>query len=146
MFKSLLRLLAAASLSLTLALTGIVASPTPAQADNENLRRFLGAAAGIALLGTVLNNNRNNGHPHYAPPTRQVIVPPVRHSLVAPSRCYTRFSGPQGHFSGFGAQCMQSSYYANQLPSSCLDRVFTNRGWRHVYDAQCLYRHGWVRS
>ncbi len=52
MIKSLPKMLAAASLSIAVALTGVMASSTRAEADNENLRRFIVGAAGIAILGS----------------------------------------------------------------------------------------------
>ena len=155
MIKSVPKLLVAAGLSLSLALGGVMVSVTPAQADNENLRRFIGGVAAIALLGTIIENQRDRRTYVPATPYRTaphvphgVVQQPrhVPHQLVAPSRCYNSFQGPHGAFRGFGAGCMQSSAYYSQLPSACLERVFTNRGWRNVYDAQCLYRRGWVRS
>jgi len=155
MIKPVLKLLAAAGLSLSLALSGVMVSVTPAQADNENLRRFIGGVAAIALLGAIIENQRDRRS--YAPVAPRRVAPHVPrgavqqprhvpHQLVAPSRCYNSFQGPHGVFRGFGAGCMQSSAYYSQLPSACLQRVFTNRGWRNVYDAQCLYNRGWVRS
>lgn len=155
MIKSVPKLLAAAGLSLSLALSGVMVSVTPAQADNENLRRFIGGVAAIALLGTIIENQRDrrtyttvapHGVPRHVP--HGVVQQPrhVPHQLIAPSRCYNSYQGPHGVFRGFGAGCMQSSAYYSQLPSACLERVFTHRGWRNVYDAQCLYNRGWVRS
>jgi hypothetical protein len=157
MLKSLPKLLAAASLSAALALTGIMSTATPAQANNDNLRRFLGGAAAIIILGSILENQRDRRTyttvaPHGVAPHRVAPhgvaphVPHVQRSLIAPSRCYSSFQGPHGVFRGFGAGCMQSSAYYSQLPSACLQRVYTHQGWRNVYDAQCLYNRGWVRS
>lgn len=149
MINKLPKLFAAAGLSLALAFTGVVATSSQAQADNDNLHRFLGGAAALIILGSIINNQRGNHT--YAPTNRGVFVQPYAPQvyvpqLVAPSRCYSRFNGPHGTLRGFGAHCMQSSTYVAQLPSSCLERIFTYQGWRQVYDAQCLYRHGWVRS
>lgn len=153
MIKSVPKLLAAAGLSLSLALSGVMVSVTPARADHENLRRFIGGVAAIALLGTIIENQRDrrtdttvaphtpHGPHNVAPQHRH-----VPHQLVAPSRCYNSYQGPHGIIRGFGAGCMQSSAYYSQLPAACLERVFTHRGWRNVYDAQCLYNRGWVRS
>jgi hypothetical protein len=164
MMKSLPKLLAMASLSAALALTGIMSTATPAQANNDNLRRFLGGAAAIIVLGSILENQRDRriyapAAPHGVAPHNQhrvapynphAVAPHVPHlqrSLIAPSRCYSSFQGPHGVFRGFGAGCMQqSSAYYSQLPSACLQRVNTHQGWRNVYDAQCLYNRGWVRS
>ena len=161
MIKSLPKMLAAASLSIAVALTGVMASSTRAEADNENLRRFIVGAAGIAILGSVLNNQRGHGqvyvnpqyppairhvNPYYPPATRHVIQPQVQYRLVAPSNCYSRFDGPHGQVRAFGAHCMQSSAHNARLPNSCLESIFTYQGWRQVYDPQCLYRHGWSRS
>jgi hypothetical protein len=140
--------LAAAALSVALAFTGMAASTTAARADNDNLHRFLGGAAALLIIGNILENQQQHpGYYGHVPPTRHVIAPPVVHRLVAPSTCYSRFRGPNMNMRGFGAHCLTSHtpHYA-YLPNSCLERVFTYQGWRQVYDAQCLYDHGWVRS
>lgn len=145
MFKDLPRSLAAAGLAVAVTL-GISASP--ASADNDRLTTFFGAAAGLVILGTILDDQRNHTHYAPAPVTRYVapgLVPVPR--LVAPSTCYSHFRGPNLQLHGFGAHCLHShTPHHAALPDRCLDRVFTYQGWRYVYDAQCLYSHGWVRS
>ncbi|MGI3185111.1 hypothetical protein [Nioella aestuarii] len=156
MFKSLPKSLAAVGLAVTVALTGTFASTTEARADRDDLRTFLGAAAGIVILGNILNDRHSHTH-HYAPaPVTRYVHPPATHyvapqvlvpSLIAPSSCHRRFEGPSVDLRAFGARCMQQHvpHYA-ALPNSCRESIFTYQGWRDVYDAQCLYRHGWVRS
>jgi hypothetical protein len=153
MFKALPKTLAAAGLAVTVALGGIAASATQARADNDNLRTFLGAAAGLIVLGTILENQQNRTHyapvPYAPAPVTRYVAPglvPVP-QLVAPSVCHDFFRGPSLNLSGFGAHCMHSHVpHHASLPDRCLDRVFTYQGWRYVYDAQCLYSHGWTRS
>lgn len=156
MFKFLPKSLAAASLAIAVAISGLAASTTEARADRDDLRTFLGAAAGIVILGSILDNRHSHTH-HYAPaPVTRYVVPPATHyvvpqvivpRLVAPSSCHRRFEGPNVDVRAFGAHCLQQHvpHYA-VLPNSCRERIFTYQGWRDVYDAQCLYSHGWVRS
>jgi hypothetical protein len=156
MFKFLPKSLAAVGLALTVAIAGTAASTTEARADRDDLRTFLGAAAGIVILGNILNDRHNHTH-YYAPaPVTRYVTPPATHyvvpqvivpNLVAPSSCHRRFEGPNVDIRAFGAHCLQQHvpHYA-ALPGSCRERIFTYQGWRDVYDAQCLYRHGWVRS
>lgn len=149
MLKPLSRTLAATGLALTVAIGAMSAGATQARADNDNLRAFIGAAAGLVILGTLLENRNDNRRTYApAPATRHVAPVPVPRRLVAPSACYNQFRGPNNlYLRGYGARCMYS--YAPRraaLPDRCLERVFTYQGWRQVYDAQCLYGHGWVRS
>ncbi|PIV75570.1 MAG: hypothetical protein COW55_05000 [Rhodobacteraceae bacterium CG17_big_fil_post_rev_8_21_14_2_50_65_11] len=149
MLKPLSRSLAATGLALTVAIGAMSAGATPARADNDNLRTFLGAAAGLVILGTILDNRHDTRRTYGpAPVTRHVAPAPVPHRLVAPSTCYNQFRGPNNlYLHGYGARCMYSHAARRAaLPDRCLERVFTYQGWRQVYDAQCLYGHGWVRS
>lgn len=159
MFRSLSKSLAAASLAVAVALSGLAASTTEARADNDALRTFLGAAAGIVILGNILDNRhgqRNTHHYYGHAPVTRYVAPPSSHyiapqvivpQLVAPRSCHRRFEGPNVDMRAFGAACMHQHvpHYA-ALPNSCRERIFTYQGWRDVYDAQCLYSHGWVRS
>lgn len=149
MLKSLSRSLAAAGLALAVALGGVAVTTTEARADNDNLRNFLGAAAGLVILGAILENRHDNRR-HYgnAPATRHVSPGLTRLRLVAPGRCLHHFRGPNNlSLRGYGAHCMYSHAPRRAaLPDRCLERVYTYNGWRRVYDAQCLYRSGWARS
>ena len=155
MFKFIPKSLAAASLAVVVALSGMAATTTAARADRDDLRTFLGAAAGIVILGSILENRHNNHYYGPAPVTRYV-APPHGHyvtphvvvpQLVAPRSCHRRFEGPNLDLRAFGAACLhQHVSHHSYLPNSCRERVFTYQGWRDVYDAQCLYSHGWVRS
>lgn len=143
------RSLVAAGLALAVALGGLAATTTEARADNDNLRTFLGAAAGLVILGSILENRHDNRRTYdHAPVTRHVAPGPAPRRLLAPSACYHQFRGPNSlSLRGYNAHCMHSHAPRRAaLPDRCLDRVFTYQGWRQVYDAQCLYRHGWVRS
>ena len=85
MLKYFTRPLAAAGLALAVALGGVAVTTTEARADNDNLRNFLGAAAGLVILGAILENRHDNRR-HYgnAPATRHVSPGLTRHRLVAP--------------------------------------------------------------
>lgn len=149
MFKFLPKSLAAASLALVIAISGTAASTGQARADNENLRTFLGAAAGLIILGNILDNHQGNryGTPYYGPAPVTRNFAPAAPQLIAPSSCFSRFRGPNVNMRGFGAHCLYThAPHHAYLPNSCRERVFTYQGWRDVYDAQCLYSHGWVRS
>ncbi len=149
MFKFLPKSLAAASLAIVVALSGTAASTSQAHADNDNLRTFLGAAAGLIILGNIIDSHQGNryGNHYYAPAPVTRHYAPVTPRLVAPSSCFSRFQGPNVNIRGFGAHCLFNQVpHRAYLPNSCRERVFTYQGWRDVYDAQCLYSHGWVRS
>ncbi len=146
MLKSFPKMLAAGALSLAVAFTGVTATTQAAHADNDNLHRFLGGAAALLIIGSIIENQRNNHRT--APVTRYVPDVPNHHRLVLPNRCFHRFQGPHSlNLRGFGANCLHNHVpYSAALPRQCLDRVFTYQGWRDVYDAQCLRRHGWHTS
>ncbi|WP_071674405.1 hypothetical protein [Nioella nitratireducens] len=167
MLKSLPKRVAALGLAATIAVTGVAASSSPARADNDNLLRFLGGAAAIAIIAGAVEANRNtrhHGHTYvpaqppvtrygygygYTPPPPPPVPVPLlpNRRLTLPGSCFNWFEGPNGRVRGFGAHCLyqHGNGYAS-LPNSCRDEVFTYHGWRDVYDAQCLYRHGYVRS
>jgi len=157
MLKSLPKSLASAGLAMAVSISSLVGASTEANAHDQNLHRFLGATAGILLLDSLIDRQRSHTHYAPAPVTRYVAPPPVMHyapppvvvvpQMVAPSSCYTRYEGPNVDVRAYGAHCMQGHVHSHAyLPDSCRESVFTYHGWREVYDAQCLYRHGWVRS
>ncbi|MBV0913638.1 hypothetical protein [Anianabacter salinae] len=140
MFKTfkLPRLIATGALSLALAMGAV--APTPAQAD-DNFRNFALGAAGIIVLGTILNEQQrrqgNYGHVNRAP-QRQHVAPQRPHrAAVLPARCI-RGHGRNGYVA---APCLRhSGYRVNALPNQCRVQV---RGGPNGFGLGCLRRSGY---
>ena len=145
------RTLTASALTLTIALTGVTASTSPAAANGHrhNGSDAAAIAGGLLLLYGLSQIGRNNGnHVGRGGNRPQVGTPhPRRNHRVAPAECFIQGHDRNGRFRGYRAGCMQNNVSRpNLLPSNCLRQVRTNRGHRNIYGAQCLRSNGWVRG
>lgn len=144
--------LTASALTLTIALTGITASASPAAANGHRNNQGAEAAAifgGLLLLYGLSQAGRNNGnHVTRNAPRPQVQHPrPRQNHRVAPAQCFIQGHDNNGRFRGYRARCMQNNVSrANLLPANCLRHVWTDRGQRTIYGGQCLANNGWVRG
>jgi hypothetical protein len=136
----------------------------PARAGNDNLGKALAALAGLAVLGVMIKNARDDKptaqhqkiyrygdtgrddrigrggddrvHPRPLPPR-------VGYKLL-PQQCLRSVDSRDGRMRVFGQHCLERNYrHVNSLPNSCATRFRTERGTRHGYGARCLSRHGY---
>lgn len=134
-------------LAVTLALTGIAASTSPAAANGHRNNGGEAAAVlgGLLLLYGISQVGRNNGHRGNPPVIHQPRPQPVQR--VAPSRCLIQGHDGNGRFRGYRQQCMQRhAQNAHLLPQNCLRRVWTQNGQRSIYRARCLTNNGWTQG
>jgi hypothetical protein len=159
----LAKTLTGGALALSLALTGITATATPAAANGHRNNQGAEAAAifgGLLLLYGLSQAGRNTPRPapHYPPVTRplggqpvQVIPhhprPPQPNYRIAPGYCFVEGGNHGNRFRGYDARCMQQNVAAaHLLPGHCLRDVYDNHGYRLIYGGRCLSDAGWSRG
>mmetsp|Transcript_27755 Transcript_27755/g.51668 ORF Transcript_27755/g.51668 Transcript_27755/m.51668 type:complete len:159 (-) Transcript_27755:106-582(-) len=142
----------AAIAAAAISITGF--SAAPARAGEDDLGKALAALAGLAVLGVVIKNSRDDkkAKPHI-PGDRigrdirtgvhpRPLPPRVGHKLL-PQRCLRSVQGRDGRLRVFGERCLERHYhYTHRLPERCGTRFRTDRGVRYGYGARCLSRHG----
>lgn len=149
MLRTLSKTLTGAALALTLALTGITATATPASANNHRNQGAEAAAifGGLLLLYGLSQAGRSNGQvtrnggghvqPHHPP----------RNLRIAPGHCFVEGHSHGQRFRGYFANCMRNNVRApHLLPHHCLRDIWTNRGHRQIYGGRCLADAGWSRG
>lgn len=159
MLRPFTKTLTATALAITLALTGITATASPAAANGHRNNNGANAAAvfgGLLLLYGLSQADRGGSRgnlsvthqPRHTPRiTHQPRHDPHRFSRVAPSRCFVEGRDRNGHFRGFGHRCMQNhAQNTHLLPRNCLRHVWTDRGQRTIYGGRCLADNGWTRG
>lgn len=155
MLRTLSKTLTGATLALTLALTGLSASATPAAANGHRNNQGAEAAAifgGLLLLYGLSQAGRNNGNVtrnQLGAPVQVVPHQPRPHvnHRVAPAQCYVEGNSYGQFYRGYRARCMQQNVSApHLLPQHCLRDVWTDRGQRQIYGGRCLADAGWTRG
>lgn len=147
MMRYLSKTMTAGMLAITLALTGITATASPASANGHRNNGGEAAAVlgGLLLLYGISQAGRNNTPRHQPQITHQPRHQPVHR--VAPGHCFIQGHDNNGAYRGYGYRCMQhNAGAAHLLPQSCLRNVWTNRGQRTIYGGRCLANNGWVRG
>lgn len=145
MLRHLSKSMTAGVLAVTLALTGIAATASPASANGHrnNGADAAAIAGGLLLLYGLSQVGRNNGQRHNPP----VIHQPRQQHRVAPQRCFIQGHNNHGQYRGYRYHCMQQHVRnAHALPQNCLRNVWTDRGQRTIYGGRCLANNGWVRG
>ncbi len=144
MLRTMTKTLTAGALAVTLALTGLTTTATPAAANGHRNNNGAEAAAifgGLLLLYGLSQANRHGNR--HNPPVIHNPRPQPQHR-VAPARCHIQGHGYYGNYSGYLRRCMQNhAQQAHLLPHACLRQVQTQRGQRQIYGARCLANHGW---
>ena len=122
----------------TIALTSLGATATPAQADNKDAARvILGATALFLLLN---ESNKGSKKKVYYKQGLRKVVPHKCRSVVRTHRKPTRV---------FSRACLKHNMNKKSfrhLPNVCKNSIRTAHGWRTVFTAKCLRRHGWRTS
>lgn len=146
MLRNLSKTITAGMLAVTLALTGITATASPASANGHRNNGGDAAAVlgGLLLLYGLSQTGRNFGG--HNPPVIHHPRPQPLHR-VAPQRCFIQGHDNTGQYRGYRYRCMQQhANNAHLLPQSCLRHVWTDRGQRTIYGGRCLRNNGWVRG
>ncbi|WP_420012534.1 hypothetical protein [Tateyamaria sp.] len=148
----------AAVAAAAIAITGF--SVAPARAGDDDLGKALAALAGLAVLGVVIKNSRDDKKTKHGSDLRDYprddrgthgvhkrvhprpLPPRVGHRLL-PQRCLRSVQGRDGRLRVFGERCLERHYnHVHRLPERCSTRFRTERGLRYGYRARCLSRHG----
>lgn len=148
----------AAIAATSIALTTLFATSAPARADSEDIGRALAAIAGIAILGAIIKEARDDKrervygktHKPVAPATKprghikpRPLPKAVSRNLL-PQRCLRSFRSKGTTLPGFGAVCLNQHYsHVRSLPQNCTRRVWSERGWTTIYGARCLRHNGY---
>ena len=157
MLRHLSKTVTAGALAVTLALTGIAATASPASANGHRNNGADAAAVfgGLLLLYGLSQVGRNQGNRNAGIPVSPVHPPviyqprpqPQTIYRVAPARCYIQGHDSNGGFRGYRYRCMQqNTSNAYLLPERCLRNVWTDRGQRTIYGARCLANNGWTHG
>ena len=147
-----------------IAITGIGAAP--ARAGDDEVGAALAALLGLAIVGAVIKEKRDDRkarqqvhvpQPHVqpGPPPRHVTRHPrhveprplprrVNRKLL-PQRCLFNLPNDNGRYiQVFGQRCLNRHYsHVGQLPQHCGRRVWTSRGAGFGYGARCLNKQGY---
>ena len=152
-------------LAASIAITGF--SSAPARASDDNLAKFLFGAAALAIIGTAISNQDNDGS--YTDNNRvdrrdgrqdhdRVVRPrPVdrgdrdhsdrhrpRRVKALPSSCLRVFKNWDGRVRMMGKRCLERRYdYVSSLPRACRVKVQTDVGKRRGYQVRCLKKRGY---
>lgn len=141
----------AGALAITLALTGITATASPAAANGH---RNNGSDAAAVLGGLLLLYGLSQAGQHRGGATHNTPAPQVQHPprprqdhRVAPAQCFIQGGHGNDRYRGYRYRCMQSNVHnAHRLPQNCLRNVWTDRGQRTIYGARCLQNNGWSQG
>lgn len=145
--------------ALSILVTGFGAAQ--AQAGSRDAERALAAIVGLAVIGAIVANNRDDDRHE----TQRVVrkppriearplprdLQPGRHGNHHASRkelpraCMQEVRTNRGVARYFGARCMSRNYkFVNRLPNQCERRIRTDRGERYGWGAKCLRREGYT--
>ena len=147
MHKKFITAIAAASIMIT----GFAAAP--AKADEE-FNRALATVLGIAILGAVINDARDNDgytvqrprvQPRHRPHVQPRPLPKRVNKKLLPGQCMRTIQTRRGQkVREFGLRCLQENYrFVNHLPQRCARTDRTRKGIRHGYGAKCLRAEGY---
>ncbi len=152
MFASLGKTVTAGALALTIAVTSLGASATPARANGDEAAAIFGGLLALFAISRAIDiHNSRQGQAAAQPapqqPHRPVIQPVQPRQLVAPAQCRREFQTANGVFRGYNQRCMQRNVARpERLPENCIRQVRTQNGIRNFYAGRCLHRNGWVRG
>lgn len=146
--------------AVAIAITGF--SAVPARAGNDDLGKALAALAGLAVLGVVIKNARDDDKRQSHPPRNDVYghgygsgrddfdgvrprpLPHRANQKLLPQQCLRSVNSWEGRQRVFGQRCLERNYnFTQRLPRECLRRFQTDRGRGIGYEARCLSHYGY---
>lgn len=129
----------------------------PARAGDRDTERALAALVGLAVLGAIIADRRDDdrksqavtrNRPHHGIEPRPLPRRAQRHLL--PRDCLRVVRTDHGHRERvFGGRCLRQSYaFADSLPRRCAQNLHGGRGHGRatVWNARCLQREGYRLS
>lgn len=136
------KLITATVIAAAIALSGI-ASPAAA-ATNQDMRRLLAGAAGIAALAVILNaGKRNQAQAQPRPQPQHPGHGRPHQAYVLPDHCASEERTHRGWETFYTPHCLQRAGL-NRLPNNCEVRISSSRErGRAMYDGACLERAGY---
>lgn len=151
MFRKLSTSLIAASLVLTSFTT------TPAIADERNTARVIATILGIAMVGKIIKDSRDDKRKvSLRPPEDPFADPKPDHPLkprplprradtkLLPSYCLQSYDGLDGVVNMFDRDCLEQNYrFVDYMPLHCEQVVDTFDGFREGFEARCLRHTGY---
>jgi hypothetical protein len=135
-----LRPVIAALLSVSIALSALGVSASPARADNNReAAAVIGGLIALYAIGRAIERHNNRSDP--AP----VHVAPRQQHRIIPQHCYIEGYNGNHFVRGYVRRCMINNVaQPHLLPQNCLRHVQTHRGPRNIYARHCLQQNGWV--
>lgn len=142
LFSRLLSRLTGLVTASALALGSLGLTVAPARADDaQDLRRFLGTAAGLVILGAVLSDIAEDEQKK-AKRDRDRARPQPRPKAALPLTCRIPVQRGDTRFA-YGQRCMERHYeQAHRLPDRCEIRLGRHGQGRRAYSGACLRREG----
>jgi hypothetical protein len=148
------RTITAALISLTLAVTSVTATATPAQAGQNDVAKALIGIAALYAISEAVRSNRSSrqvSRQVSRAPVRQVrpVIRPGRqigkyNHWTLPRKCVTRINTRRGAQNFLGQRCLRKNLKrAKMLPATCLREVRSRGNWRKMYKARCLRNNGY---
>lgn len=146
-----------------IAITGF--SSAPARAGQDDLNKALAALAGLAVLGVVIHNVREDDKKKRPRVVDRRYGPDDRHReevrgggdrkpsprrvnrKLLPQKCLRSVDGrhSEERLQLFGQRCLERNYrYSDSLPRKCVRYFRTDGGTREGYGARCLKRKGYA--
>ena len=143
----MMKTLSAAALSLTLGLTSLGATATPAQA-NDDLAKFLFGALAIGIIAHGINEANANStahqpqvaHPQPQRPHRPVITP--NRAVHIPASCERQVQIENRVRNAYGAPCLRRNNVPLDRIASCAREGTINGRPLTYYTKACLRRAG----
>lgn len=148
------------------ALIAVLAGAQPAQAgDRDDLKRFIGTAAGLYLLGKAIEqgrievhqdrpkahhdrHDRRHGNRHDRHDRKKHLGKGHHgkkkwHRAPLPRHCIRRVGGRHDRWRALSAYCLNRTYHG-ALPRACKDRAWYKGKSRPVYRIGCLKHRGYT--
>ncbi|MDD9923869.1 MAG: hypothetical protein OXQ92_16550 [Boseongicola sp.] len=145
-----------------------MAVPAPAQADSDDLAKWIAGAAALAIIAKAIDDrndrkkaaasaHRRSVEQYSTYDNRRIIDGTIRpyhknrdtkikaaRNKPLPRTCLRVIETNRGERLGYQSRCLERNYrYADRLPRSCETIVRTNGRFQSIYGARCLRRDGW---
>lgn len=111
---------------------GLLATASPARADNDDLAKALAALAIVGIIAHSAQKNRPRQEEHPSYPQQPVRMPRV------PAVCGIEIAGQQTRATVYGERCLREAGFDWRLPERCARpaRIFGRND--RIYSEQCL--------
>lgn len=155
--------LAAATLSVSLALSPIAAAPAFAEPGGRDYSALLLGLAAVGAIAVARKNERDREREAEAAAAAEAARRAEeearnrwredhrwreenhRRVITLPGRCVTEVRTNRGWSGALGERCLdRAGIRTERLPQRCAFDARTDRGWRTVYGERCLRDYGYV--